>query len=78
MLTNAVWSYLQTSMMYHPLFSQTVSSKMVLYNLMLNLSEHSEATSQQIIQGIYTGEESLSQSAMEEGEVVRQMEQTIQ
>jgi len=28
--------------MYHPIFAQTVSSKMVLYNLMLNMSEHSE------------------------------------
>lgn len=49
MFYNAIFTYIQTSIMVHPNFMKMANPKMVLYQYLLRMVEHDKAQSQSLI-----------------------------
>jgi len=78
MLTNAMFSIFQTSLLVHPAFFRAVDPKMMLYQFVIRVVEYDKKQSQTIVDAIKTGEESYLDKSVEEEQLVENMKEVLQ
>jgi len=77
MLTNAVFSIAQTTLLVHPSFYRLVDPKMFLYQFIIRIVEHDKTQSDALIDAVKTGEESSKDKAIKEEVLVENMLKTL-
>ena len=77
MFSNAVFSILQTTLLVHPAFYRAVDPKMMLYQFVIRVIEYDKTQSKAVIDAIKTGEETFSEKAIKEEDLVESMEDII-
>jgi len=77
MLTNALFSIAQTSLLVRPEFYRMVDPKMLLYQFILKVVEFDKVQSETLVDAIKTGEESLKDRAIKEEILIENMKTTL-
>ncbi|KRX01257.1 hypothetical protein PPERSA_07296 [Pseudocohnilembus persalinus] len=77
MLSNAIISIIQTTIIIQPQFLRYIEPKMLLYQYMLRIVEFDKTQSETLVESIKNGEESLKDKAISEELLVAQTEEML-
>lgn len=77
MFYNAVFTFLQSSLLVSQTFNRIVNPKLALYQFLVSSVEYNKTQSDALIEAIKTGEESYKDKAIMEEELVEQMKESL-
>lgn len=77
MFYNAVFTFLQSTLLVSKTFNRIINPKMILYQFLVRSVEYNKTQSDALIEAIKTGEESYKDKAITEEELVEQMKQSL-
>lgn len=77
MFYNAVFTFLQSSLLVSQTFNRIVNPKLALYQFLVRSVEYNKTQSDALIEAIKTGEESYKDKAIMEEELVEQMKESL-